>query len=306
MTKAMEELFKYVQSKTFSIFLGNFFIIEHEQTSIEDKELQKIITEGIKSARKSILNQELRQIVFNSYKDVGSNSFNDIHNDLNSYDWLDRMPFKAVLFIPKEPVLIESSMRKYDYCTAVASGLFTYRLTPELYYALTINYDFSAKDFYLEGNIMDLKNIKKCWQEIRFSNDKLLDPISTLFVSAQIALQKSTRDKRFYLADDKKAKIVTRDYRGRRIGKTIYSEEVLYLGTSKSLEKSTFACHKRLSKADHAYEVMGHWRELHNPEWTGHDREGNELKGFTWVSEHIRGEGDLLVKTRIVEESENE
>lgn len=48
----------------------------------------------------------------------------------------------------------------------------------------------------------------------------------------------------------------------------------------------------------HRWEVMGHWRRCST---VGKDRDGNyNVIGLTWVSPHIRGEGELVIKTRIV------
>lgn len=48
----------------------------------------------------------------------------------------------------------------------------------------------------------------------------------------------------------------------------------------------------------HKWEVMGHWRRCST---VGKDRDGNyNVIGLTWVSPHIRGEGELVIKTRIV------
>lgn len=53
----------------------------------------------------------------------------------------------------------------------------------------------------------------------------------------------------------------------------------------------------------HAFKVRGHWRTLENSEALGKDRQGNRIvKGFTWVTEYIKGdESNLVKKVRIVE-----
>jgi hypothetical protein len=44
--------------------------------------------------------------------------------------------------------------------------------------------------------------------------------------------------------------------------------------------------------------VRGHFRRLQNPESIGKDRSGNRVvHGFTWISEHHKGEGELTSKT---------
>lgn len=52
-----------------------------------------------------------------------------------------------------------------------------------------------------------------------------------------------------------------------------------------------------------AFKVRGHWRTLENPQGLGKDRQGNRIiKGFTWVTEYIKGdENNLVKKLRIIE-----
>ncbi|MDB4306165.1 HNH endonuclease [bacterium] len=39
----------------------------------------------------------------------------------------------------------------------------------------------------------------------------------------------------------------------------------------------------------HSFVIRGHWRIHSNPEWVGHDPEGNEILGRTWVSSFRKG-----------------
>lgn len=51
----------------------------------------------------------------------------------------------------------------------------------------------------------------------------------------------------------------------------------------------------------HKWEVMGHWVTLHNPDTIGKDRDGNYcVRGRTWRSEHVKGKGDLVKKSRVI------
>lgn len=52
-----------------------------------------------------------------------------------------------------------------------------------------------------------------------------------------------------------------------------------------------------------AFKVRGHWRTLDNAESIGKDRQGNRIvKGYTWVTEYVKGdENNLVKKLRIVE-----
>lgn len=49
----------------------------------------------------------------------------------------------------------------------------------------------------------------------------------------------------------------------------------------------------------HSFKVRGHYRHL-NPKKKGHDRNGKEILGFTWVHEYIKGEGELVKKLRVI------
>lgn len=51
---------------------------------------------------------------------------------------------------------------------------------------------------------------------------------------------------------------------------------------------------------DHSFKVIGHYRRI-NENSLGKTRNGDRtLKGITWVKEHIRGEGDLIKKIRVL------
>lgn len=54
-------------------------------------------------------------------------------------------------------------------------------------------------------------------------------------------------------------------------------------------------------KWDHSFPVMAHWRKLVNLESLGIDRTGaRNVKGYTWIASHIRGDGELVTKIRKV------
>lgn len=49
----------------------------------------------------------------------------------------------------------------------------------------------------------------------------------------------------------------------------------------------------------HAFTVRGHWRTLESTESIGKDRTGNRnVKGYTWVNEYVKGDGELVKKIR--------
>lgn len=50
----------------------------------------------------------------------------------------------------------------------------------------------------------------------------------------------------------------------------------------------------------HSWTVRGHWRRT-NDETLGKDRNGDYcVKGYTWIAPHIKGEGPLIKKVRVV------
>jgi len=54
----------------------------------------------------------------------------------------------------------------------------------------------------------------------------------------------------------------------------------------------------RFLEFTHSFSVMGHWRKARG---YGKDRKGNYcIPGYTWVSEHIRGDGLFIKKQRMV------
>lgn len=53
----------------------------------------------------------------------------------------------------------------------------------------------------------------------------------------------------------------------------------------------------------HRWQVCGHWRTVKG---IGKDQQGNPVRGFTWVNEHVKGPDDkpLILKTRVVVDEE--
>ncbi len=91
----------------------------------------------------------------------------------------------------------------------------------------------------------------------------------------------------------------------------IKGQTVTFKGKPKNViyiaDKKTFAdlhtSTRVLSKQEHQYEVMGHWRKLINPEAIGKDRKGQRTtEGYTWVVPFIKGPKDapLIKKVRKV------
>ena len=51
---------------------------------------------------------------------------------------------------------------------------------------------------------------------------------------------------------------------------------------------------------NHSFKVRGHWRKISDKTY-GKDRNGNyNILGYTWVTEYIKGEGELVKKLRVI------
>ena len=94
------------------------------------------------------------------------------------------------------------------------------------------------------------------------------------------------------------------DYYTRKHGSTIKVVKPIYYVLDKKEEKNPVSF-KRIRPLgnccfDHSFRVIGHWRRI-NPKTYGKNRNGEYIvTGMTWVKEHMRGEGDLIKKIRVV------
>lgn len=89
---------------------------------------------------------------------------------------------------------------------------------------------------------------------------------------------------------------------GRNLTKYKYKpSNIVYVTTEQKFRKAhPELSHKIINKPNYAYEVRGHWRRLQYSQ-IGKDREGlRGVKGFTWVTPFIKGEGEVMKKIRIV------
>ena len=51
---------------------------------------------------------------------------------------------------------------------------------------------------------------------------------------------------------------------------------------------------------NHSFKVRGHWRKVSDKTY-GKDRNGNyNILGYTWVTEYVKGEGELVKKLRVI------
>ena len=81
----------------------------------------------------------------------------------------------------------------------------------------------------------------------------------------------------------------------------VTNRPIYYVLDKKDYEKKNYNI-KSIGKLEysHAFKVRGHWRRI-DEKSVGKDRTGNyKIKGFTWVIDHIRGQGELVNRVRIV------
>ena len=94
------------------------------------------------------------------------------------------------------------------------------------------------------------------------------------------------------------------DYFTRKHSSTIKVVKPIYYVLDKKEEKNPVQF-KRINPLghccfDHSFKVIGHWRRI-SPYTYGKNRSGEYIvEGMTWVKEHVRGEGDLVKKIRVV------
>ena len=94
------------------------------------------------------------------------------------------------------------------------------------------------------------------------------------------------------------------EYYTRKHGSTIKAIKPIYyvMDKKEETEKRNYNRIKPLGHLafDHSFKVRGHWRKI-NPHTYGKNRQGEYIvTGMTWVKEHVRGEGDLIKKIRVV------
>lgn len=77
---------------------------------------------------------------------------------------------------------------------------------------------------------------------------------------------------------------------------------IIYISDKKSFKKDhPDLANRIIRKPEYSWEVMGHYRKLNNPESIGKNRQGEYcIKGYTFVSDYIKGEGELRKKVRVL------
>lgn len=128
---------------------------------------------------------------------------------------------------------------------------------------------------------------------------------STHEVIDQVILDLCSR-KYVYVENNEKIDVKFRDKATRKLNRVKYTPKmIIYISDKKTFKNEHPELSGRvISKPQHAFECMGHWRKLHNPDHLGKNREGEYLvEGFTWVIPHIRcaDRGEVLKKVRVIQ-----
>ena len=85
-------------------------------------------------------------------------------------------------------------------------------------------------------------------------------------------------------------------------------KNVIYLCTEKQFKtKYPNMINSIINKPEFSWEVMGHWRKLENESSLGKNRNGEYIvEGYTWVIPHVKGQGELKRKVRVLKGENNE
>ena len=81
----------------------------------------------------------------------------------------------------------------------------------------------------------------------------------------------------------------------------VTNRPIYYVLDKKDYEKKNYEI-KAIGKLEysHAFKVRGHWRRI-DEKSIGKDRNGDyKIEGFTWVTDYIKGDGELVNRVRIV------
>lgn len=208
----------------------------------------------------------------------------------------NRIPFKSCLFVFNDyQISIDYTLHSVDY-------MYLYELSPDCYFA-QIGITDDGQD---TSQLITFIKIEKLFVEtvstLDANNNLDINILAyMLFMHIQNVLEHSVRNDYKLLEYNSQRKVQYRNFARRRTGKIVYTNECLYIGKKKSLETSKYKEFKIISKPQFASEVMGHWRKLPERCVIGHDREGKEILDWTWVKPYVRGEGDLKVKSRILQ-----
>lgn len=140
----------------------------------------------------------------------------------------------------------------------------------------------------------------------RFNTFREYRTLATLSNVVIKILEELDSRKYIYVENTEKIDVKFRDKATRKLNRVKYTPKmIIYVSDKKTFKKEYPELSGRvISKPQHAFEVMGHWRRLHNENSLGKNREGEYLvEGFTWVRPQVRcaDRGEVLKKVRVIQ-----
>jgi hypothetical protein len=226
-----------------------------------------------------------------------------IHDEVVNNNSILNLPFKNCWFeFPRGFARMNINLTNTPMQNFVLFGMHVYEESPEVHKVTC----FGVATIHPANKIKPF-----CFQAAILHNGTLTDENDKLDVSANLCVYvyRCIRDILNSLSKTTMHTIENVDgikeiIRGTGKTRTIRYKpsHVIYLCSKKELEQHAPNVLKRVvHKPEYAYEVMGHWRKLVQEHYLGKDRSGEyNQEGWTWVVPHVRGEGEVMKKIRIV------
>lgn len=287
LTQFLDDLYKRKSSNRFFVPHATKIVKQFGYSSMEELEKK--------------LQVELPKLPFRPII-ISSDCIQSIANASLSAISKNRIPFKTCFFVFENLFMNTAGLNPATEDSIVLIRyLFLYEVSPECYF-YKLRYTTST-DSGVEHGFINCKDILDytCNNQNETMMSCILTEDQKVFLVVLQVLEQAKRDNYKLLEYNSQHKVQYRNFARKLTGKIVYTNECLYIGKKKSLENSKFKDFKIINKPQFASEVMGHWRRLPERCVIGHDREGKEILDWTWVRPYIKGEGDLKVKSRIIQ-----
>lgn len=210
---------------------------------------------------------------------------------IDSFDTFDLLTTKMFIF--------EKSPKEYD--VVQISTAFFRQLGTVRHSVFTLHNTVVMKEAHLETSISeeDVKQMSASSQEDIVA--LMTMTLASHFMDFNRMLYKAKAEQYLQVDSEIKQKVTFKNYKGQKTSKQIISPSIIYIGSKKDYAKTSYAkAGSTVRQCEHATQVLGHWRKLSERQQTGHDREGNEIKDFTWIKSYIRGKGDIVYKHHVI------
>lgn len=193
-----------------------------------------------------------------------------------------------------------------EYSPTIVTGTM-YTVTNEGY-TLNVPFTIRTEEGILRGDITPFAELQgiSALDCISWKNRDKLNNVKKLFESGLthviVTLRVLNNLPKYAVASDTQPKS---DYYTRKHASTLkVSNRPIYYVLDKKMEKMhVTSCGIKARgtlEFTHSFKVRGHWRTLQTGR-VGKDRNGDyKIKGYTWVTEHIKGTGELVHRTRII------